>query len=157
MKTIKNRSTLVILTALLISAGTASAQSNAKQSAKDYSVLERVDNFNQPTTFYPTKATPINGAISENVVTSSKRLLNKEKPFLKKGVVKTVGEENLSAWQMTSDEGGDPQSAPNPLTYFTAGAASDLLTQVERCIQIMDLDVESVTVETNIYLNVSVR
>jgi uncharacterized OsmC-like protein len=144
MKTTKNMSILVMLIALLMSAGTNYAQ-------ESYSVVKRVDNFNQPTTFYPTKATPVNGAISENVVTSSKRLLSKEKPFLKKGVVKTVGEKNLSAWEMTSDEGGFPQSAPNPLTYFTAGAASDLLTQAERCIQIMGLDVENVKVETEIF------
>lgn len=144
MKTNKNMNMIAILFALLIMSGTGYAQEN-------YSVVKRVDNFNQPTTFYPTKATPINGAITENVVTSSKRILSKEKPFLKKGVVKTVGEENFSAWQMTSDEGGFPQSAPNPLTYFTAGAASDLLTQVERGIQIMNLDVEEVKVETEIF------
>lgn len=144
MKTTKNTSISAMLIALTMSIGTSFAQEN-------YSVVKRLDNFNQPTTFYPTKATPVNGAVSENVVTSSKRLLSKEKPFLKKGVVKTVGEKNLSAWEMTSDEGGHPQSAPNPLTYFTAGAASDLLTQVERCIQIMDLDVEAVKVETEIF------
>lgn len=142
MKTKKN--VLAVLLVLLMGTAIGNAQ-------EKYSVVKRVDNFNQPTTFYPTKATAVNGAISENVVTSSKRLLNKEKPFLKKGVVKTVGEKQLSAWEMTSDEGGHPQSAPNPLTYFTAGAASDLLTQVERCIQIMDLDVEEVKVETEIF------
>jgi uncharacterized OsmC-like protein len=144
MKTSKKGHILGMLIALLMSTGTSYAQEN-------YSVVKRVDNFNQPTTFYPTKARPINGAISENVVTSAKRILNKEKPFLKKGVVKTVGEKNLSAWQMTSDEGGFPQSAPNPLTYFTSGAASDLLTQVERGIQIMGLQVEDVKVETEFF------
>lgn len=151
MKTMKNMSVIAMLVLLLISSATAFAQNKTNQVPKEYSLLERVDNFNQPTTFYPTKATPVNGAISENVVTSSKRVLHKDKPFLKKGVVKTVGEENLSAWQMTSDEGGNPQSAPNPLTYFTAGAASDLLTQVERSIQIMGLEVEEVKVETEIF------
>ncbi|SDW84441.1 Uncharacterized OsmC-related protein [Lutibacter oricola] len=144
MKTKRNLSIGVLLFTLIVGTEVSSAQEN-------YSVVKRVDNFNQPTTFYPTKATPVNGAVSENVVTSAKRILNKEKPFLKKGVVKTVGETNLSAWQMTSDEGGNPQSAPNPLTYFTAGAASDLLTQVERSIQIMGLDVEEVKVETEFF------
>ncbi|PKQ64493.1 hypothetical protein BZG02_06715 [Labilibaculum filiforme] len=144
MKTKRNVNLVTVLIALLISTTAAYAQEN-------YTVVKRVDNFNQPTTFYPTKATPVNGAISENVVTSAKRILNQEKPFLKKGVVKTVGEDKLSAWQMTSDEGGNPQSAPNPLTYFTSGAASDLLTQVERSIQIMGLDVESVKVETEFF------
>ena len=144
MKTKRNVNLVALLMALFISTTATYAQEN-------YSVVKRVDNFNQPTTFYPTIATPFNGAISENIVTSAKRILNGEKPFLKKGVVKTVGEENFSAWQMTSDEGGNPQSAPNPLTYFTAGAASDLLTQVERCIQIMELNVENVKVETEFF------
>ncbi|MRT92602.1 OsmC family protein [Ancylomarina sp. 16SWW S1-10-2] len=143
MKTKRNVSIVALFMSLFISTGV-SAQ-------EKYSVVKRVDNFNQPTTFYPTKATPVNGAINENVVTSAKRILNQEKPFLKKGVVKTVGEVNLSAWQMTSDEAGHPQSAPNPLTYFTAGAASDLLTQVERSIQIMGLNVENVKVETEFF------
>jgi uncharacterized OsmC-like protein len=151
MKTIKNIRVIALLTALFFASGTSYSQDIANQVPKDYSVLKRVDNFNQPTTFYPTKATPINGAVSENVVTSVKRVLNKEKPFLKKGVVKTVGEDNLSPWQMTSDEGGNPQSAPNPLTYYTSGAASDLLTQVERSIKIMGLDVEDVKVETEFF------
>ncbi|MBD0777474.1 OsmC family protein [Maribacter sp. ANRC-HE7] len=151
MKTSKNVKSILLLTVLLTCNGITYSQDNTEQVPKEYSVVKRVDNFNQPTTFYPTKATPVNGAISENVVTSAKRVLNKEKPFLKKGVVKTVGEADLSAWQMTSDEGGNPQSAPNPLTYFTAGAASDLLTQVERSIQIMGLDVEDVKVETEFF------
>ncbi|MBJ2176491.1 OsmC family protein [Aureibaculum sp. A20] len=151
MKTTKNISVITFQIALLIAIGTGYAQHDVNQVQKEYSVVKRVDNFNQPTTFYPTKATPVNAAISENIVTSAKRVLNKEKPFLKKGVVKTVGENNLSAWQMTSDEGGNPQSAPNPLSYYTAGAASDLLTQVERSIQIMGLDVEDVKVETEFF------
>lgn len=151
METIKNTRAIALLTALFIGSGVLYAQDDANQVPKEYKVVKQVDNFNQPTTFYPTKATPVNGAITENVVTSAKRVLNKEKPFLKKGVVKTIGEDNFNAWQMTSDEGGNPQSAPNPLTYFTAGATSDLLTQVERSIQIMGLEVEDVKVETEFF------
>jgi len=151
MKTKKNMSISVILLTLLISGEKSYAQNEAMQSPKDYSVIKRVDNFNQPTTFYPKKAIPVNGAITENIVTSAKRVLNKEKPFLKKGVVKAIGEDDFSAWQMTSDEGGHPQSAPNPLSYFVTGAASDLLTQVEKSIQIMRLEIEDVKVETEFF------
>lgn len=151
METTKNIKVIILLITVLIGSETSFGQENINQVSKEYSVVKRVDNFNQPTTFYPTIATPVNGAISENVVTSTKRVLNKEKPFLKKGVVKTIGEDNLSTWQMTSDEGGNPQSAPNPLTYFTSGAASDLLTQLERGIQIMNLEVKEVKVETEFF------
>lgn len=151
MKTKKNVSLIAMVTALMISSITSFAQQDAKQAPKNYSVVKRVENYNQPTTFIPTKATPVNGAITENIMTSTERILHKEKPFLKKGVVKPVGKENFSAWQMTSDEGGHPQSAPNPLTYFASGSASSILTQVERSIQIMRLDVDEVKVETEFY------
>lgn len=151
MKTRKNMSAIAILIALLISSATSYAQDDVKQISKIYSVETRLDNYTLPTTFTPTKAIPVNGAITENIMTTTERILHKEKPFLKKGVVKPIGEDNFSAWQMTSDEGGNPQSAPNPLTYFAAGSASSLLTQLERSIQIMGLDVDDVKVETEFY------
>ena len=151
MKTKKNVSVIAILTALLLSIGTGYAQNKVKQGPKEYSIETRLDDYTLPTTFTPTKATPVNGAITENIMTNTERILHKEKPFLKKGVVKPVGEDQFSAWQMTSDEGGHPQSAPNPLTYFATGSASSLLTQVERSIQIMGLDVDDVKVETEFF------
>ncbi len=147
MKNMRNISLVAMLTIVLISS--AFAQNNVKP--ENYSVVERVQQYNVPTTFTPTQAVPANGAITENIMTSTERILHKEKPFLKNGVVKPVGENELSAWKMTSDEGGNPQSAPNPLTYFAAGSASSLLTQVERSIQIMGLDVDDVKVETEFY------
>ena len=149
-KTVRTTS---ILTALLISGGAALAQQDGNQNTPVYHVETRLDNYTPTTSFAPTKATPSNGAISENIVTSSERLLNKEAPFLKKGTVTSFGEEQLSAWQCISDEGGaqHEQTAPNPLTYFAAGVASDLLTQLERGIQVLDLDVEDVKVETKIF------
>ena len=146
-------STIIILTTLLISVCAASAQNDVNQNSKVYQVETRLDNYTRPTTFTPAKAIPVNGAISENIVTSTERILNKEAPFLKKGVVKPIGEDQFSAWELLSDEGGadHAQTAPNPLTYFAAGAASSLLTQVERSIQILDIEVEDVKVETKIF------
>ncbi|MBT8349259.1 MAG: hypothetical protein HKP62_07440 [Sulfurovum sp.] len=145
--------TLSILTALLILGNVAYAQNDTKQDSKTYQVETRLDNYMRPTTFTPTKAVPVNGAITENIMTTTQNILNKEAPFLKKGVVKPVGEDQFSAWEATSDEGGHGrnQTAPNPLTYYAVGSSSSLLTQVERSIQVLGLDVKDVKVESEIY------
>ncbi len=149
MNTMKSINVITLLLVIFVSVSNIYAQKDMRE--ENYLVTERVEKYKLPTTFDITKATPKNGAISENIMTSTERILNKEKPFLKKGVVKPIGEDDYSAWQMTSDEGGNPQSAPNPLTYFASGAASGLLTQVERCSQIMGIDIENVKVETEFY------
>ena len=149
--------TLSVLTAILLSGTSVYAQNDAKQNAPQvgemYQVEKRLEHFTRPITFTPTKAVPVNGAITENIMTTTQNILNKEAHFLKKGMVKPIGEENFSAWEATSDEGGHghDQTAPNPLTYYAVGSSSSLLTQVERSIQIMGLDVEDVKVESEIY------
>lgn len=149
----KQLSTLSILAALCVSTNAISAQPDAQQDTKNYQIETRLDTYTRPITFTPTKAVPVNGAITENIATTTQNILNKEAPFLKKGMVKPVGEEQFSAWELVSDEGGSAhnQTAPNPLTYYAAGASSSLLTQVERLIQIMDLDVEEVKIESKIF------
>ncbi len=145
-------STLATIAALFISGSTAYAQNDVTQSPKVYPIETRLDNYTRPTTFTPTKAVPVNGAITENIMTITQNILNKEAHFLKKGVVKPVGEKQFSAWELVSDEGGSGhgQTAPNPLTYYAAGASSSLLTQVERLVQVLNLDVEDVKVESKI-------
>lgn len=150
---------LSIFTTLVVLGTVASAQSEvnvnkvSKENPKVYQVETRLDNYTRPITFTPTKALAINGAITENIVTTTQNILNKETPFLKKGTVKAVGEDKLSAWEIVSDEGGADhfQTAPNPLTYYIAGSASSLLTQVERSIVVLGLDVKNVKVESKIF------
>lgn len=152
-KNMKNHvGTLAILLALLVSVSAVYAQNTEDHSLKVYQIETRLDEYTRPTTFTPTKAIPVNGALSENIMTSTQRILNRKAPFLKKGLVKPAGEEGLSAWELVSDEGGAAhhQTAPNPLSYYAAGISSSLLTQVERGIQILDLDVDDVKVESRI-------
>ncbi len=145
--------TLSIIAALIVSISTSYAQNDVTPNPKIYQVETRLDGYTRPTTFTPTKAIPVNGAISENIVTTTQNILNKEAHFLKKGLVKPVGEKQFSAWELVSDEGGSghSQTAPNPLTYYAAGASSSLLTQVERLIQVLGLEVEDVKVESKIF------
>lgn len=146
-------STLSVVSVLLVSVNAVYAETDNRQDTQVYQVETRLTDYTRPTSFTPTKATPVNGAIAENIMSSTQRILNKAAPFLKKGVVKPVGEEAFSAWEMVSDEGGSThaQTAPNPLTYFVAGSASSLLTQVERGIQILNLEVDEVKIESKIF------
>ncbi|MGI2171319.1 hypothetical protein ACROAE_14215 [Shewanella sp. MF05960] len=146
-------STLATLIAILTSGYAVSAPNNESQTEKIYQVETRLDNYTRPTTFTPVKAVAENGAISENIITSTQNILNPKAPFLKKGMVKVEGENAFSPWQLVSDEGGadHDQTAPNPLTYYAVGSASSLLTQLERAIQVLDLDVEDVKVESKIF------
>lgn len=151
--------TLSLITVLLLSGSSVYAQNNVSQESdviqnvKVYQIEKRLSDYTRPITFTPTKAAAVNGAITENIVTTTQSILNKEAPFLKKALVKTVGEDAFSAWELVSDEGGahHHQTAPNPLTYYAVGASSSLLTQVERAIQVMGLEVEEVKVESKIF------
>ncbi|MEB8431695.1 hypothetical protein OO007_05605 [Cocleimonas sp. KMM 6892] len=146
-------STLSILTTLLISGSAVYADTDTRQDSKTYKIATRLSDYTRPITFTPTKAIPVNGAITENIVTTTQNIFNKEALFLKKGIVKPVGEDQFSAWELVSDEGGTDhdQTAPNPLTYYAAGSASSLLTQIERSIKILGLDVEDVKIESKIF------
>ena len=153
--------TLSILTTILVSGDFAYAQNNPQQNIpistsqniEIYQVERRLENYTRPITFTPNKAVPVNGAITENIVTTTQTISNKDAPFLKKGIVKPIGEDQFSAWEAVSDEGGHGrnQTAPNPLTYYAAGSASSLLTQVERSIKVLGLNVEEVKIESEIF------
>ncbi len=60
--------TLSLITAVLLSGGTAFAQTDVSQDAKVYQVEKRLDNYTRPVTFTPTKAIPVNGAIISKMI-----------------------------------------------------------------------------------------
>ncbi len=145
--------TLTAVSALLMAGGMVGAQENAAQDGEAFQVETRLSDYTRPSTFTPTQAVPVNGAITENIITTTQRILNAEAPFLKTGIVSPVGEGQSRAWEITSDEGSAEHghTAPNPLTYFAAGIASSLLTQAERGAQVLDMDIENAKVEVKVF------
>lgn len=129
------------------------AVSKEQHSSIEYPVQNRVENRPEPTAFQPAKAESLTGSANENVVVVAERVLNKDSIMLKKGTVQPLGKGGFSPWQMLCDEGGDTyeQSSPNPLSYMTTGIASNLLTQVQRGAKILDLDIETMKVETKVF------
>ncbi|MGD1821325.1 MAG: hypothetical protein ACPKM0_01005 [Pleomorphochaeta sp.] len=142
----------VIALALLASCAT---ESNTTETIKEDGstlVVTRTDEVKEPRTFIPVAIEDIENQNSETVVTYSQRLLNEETTMLKTVDVYNVDNKNLSSWQFSSDEGGTDheQAAPNPLSFLTAGITSDLLTQLQRGIDVLELDVDSVKVEVQV-------
>ena len=75
-------SKLSIFTTLVVLGTVASAQNEVnankvlEESPKIYQVETRLDNYTRPITFTPTKATAVNGSITENIVTTTQNILN---------------------------------------------------------------------------------
>jgi len=119
----------------------------------EYYVQSRVEKGPEPTALKPTKAESPEGSVNENIAVVIERVLNKDSSMLKKGTVQPVGTDKFSAWQMTCDEGGInyEQSSPNPLSYLTTGITSNLHTQLQRGIEILNLDIDSLKVEAKVF------
>ena len=117
----------------------------------EYQVMDRVDSP-EHVAFVPEAAETSEKDFNENITLVVERILNQDAFMLKKGTVQPVGVEEFSSWELACDEGGNnrEQSAPNPLSYLTVGISSNLLTQLERGIDIMKLDVDSVKVEVEV-------
>ncbi|MBM9518998.1 hypothetical protein JWG39_04105 [Desulforhopalus vacuolatus] len=130
------------------------AKTQVKSSlSTEYHVQSRVQNSPESTALKPTKAESPQGSANENISVVVERILNKDSSMLKKGTVQPVGTNKFSAWQMTCDEGGlsYEQSSPNPLSYLTTGITSNLLTQLQRGIEILNLDIDSLKVEVKVF------
>ncbi len=85
-----------------------------------------------------------------NISTVTEMVLNEESSMFKKGMVETIGRDDYTGWQVLADEGaaeGEYPFGPSPLSYYTAGLASNLHTQVLRAAEVIGVEVESVTVE----------
>ncbi|KAG1694967.1 HTH-type transcriptional activator CmpR [Nymphon striatum] len=108
------------------------AETDTKQDSKTYKIATRLSDYTRPITFTPTKAIPVNGAITENVVTTTQNILNKEAHFLKKGIVKPVGEDQFSAWELVSDEGGSDHSLKfdDPMTKKWSGFTDKVISNI---------------------------
>lgn len=117
-----------------------------------YNVISRVNGTPDTVELEPSLALTSEDDLNENVALVVERVLNDQSFMLKKGTVQPVSVEGSSSWELLCDEGGtdSDQTAPNPLTYLTTGITSNLLTQVQKGIEVMDLEVDSVRVEAEV-------
>lgn len=114
---------------------------------EEYQVIDR----NESELLSSFDAFEAEGDSNVNIKTVSEMVLNEESSMLKNGMVQTIGVEDYTGWQILADEYGGGEDgyafAPSPLSYYTAGLASNLHTQVIDAAEILNVEIDSVTVE----------
>ncbi len=146
-----NTRTLSLMTAASIAFATATFAGDT--GTITYQVVTRLDGMPLATALSPGAAAQRDGAIRENILSVSERILTPGNPMLKYSKVQPVGVEGFGVWQLASDEGGaeHEQTAPNPLTYLTSGIASNLYTSLQRAVEVMGLSVGDMRVEVEVF------
>ena len=85
-----------------------------------------------------------------NIGTVTEMVKNNTSSMLKKGMVQTAGVEDYTGWQFLADEGaaeGSNPYGPSPLSYYTAGVATNLHTQIIMAAELEGVVLDDVTVE----------
>lgn len=85
-----------------------------------------------------------------NIGTVTEMVKNNTSSMLKKGMVQTAGVEDYTGWQFLADEGaaeGSNPYGPSPLSYYTAGVATNLHTQIIMAAELAGVVLDDVTVE----------
>lgn len=117
---------------------------------KDYQVVERNNKALAPTSFKPSIAAKIEGCNNSNIVAITEMVKNENSKMLKKGMVQASGINDYTGWHLIADEGakeGSNPFGPSPLSYYTAGLAANLHTQILRAAVVKGVEFESVKVE----------
>ncbi|MGB5599613.1 MAG: OsmC family protein [Thiothrix litoralis] len=118
----------------------------------DHKIVTRIDSSPAASALGPVAATPRDGAFTQNVVTAGARIFAPDNAMLKTVTVQPVDVEGYSAWALGSDEGGADhlQTAPNPLSYLSAGIAANLYTSLQQAVEVMGLAVDDMKVEVKV-------
>jgi uncharacterized OsmC-like protein len=115
---------------------------------EEYQVVERNDNPLQPSG--PDMIGAEEGDYNVNIGTVTEMVKNEESSMFKKSMVQTAGIEDYTGWQILADEGADEGEypfGPSPLSYYTAGVASNLHTQILMAAEVEGIVLDDVTVE----------
>ena len=117
---------------------------------QEYQVIERNDEALAPTSFKPSIADTIKGDNNSNIVAITEMVKNEKSKMLKKGMVQTLDFDDYTGWKVLADEGaeeGEYPFGPSPLSYYTAGLASNLHTQILKAAKVKGIALDNITVE----------
>ena len=123
------------------------------QSYDNYQEYQTIDYRNEalvPTTFEPVAAVSTEAENNSNIIAVTEMVKNENSKMLKKGNVQTIGVEDYNGWYAIADEGaaeGLNPFGPSPLSYYTAGLAANLHTQILKAAEIKGVRLDSVKVE----------
>lgn len=117
---------------------------------EEYQVIERNEEKMKPSGSDITVADSEEGDGNVNVSTITEMVKNDTSSMLKKGMVQTNNDNQYTGWQVLADEGaaeGENPYGPSPLSYYTAGVATNLHSQIIMVAELEGVDLENVTVE----------
>jgi len=117
---------------------------------EEYKVIERNENTLVPTAFEEFSPNADENDNDLNIKTITEMVKNEKSGMLKKGMVQTIGFDDYTGWQVLADEGADEGEypfGPSPLSYYTAGLASNLHTQIFKAAKMKDVELDNITVE----------
>lgn len=115
-----------------------------------YQVVDYSDDIVMPSAFEPKAAQASEGDENVNIATATEMVLNENSGMLKKGNVRTLGVDDYNGWSAVADEGASNDGypyGPSPLSYYTAGVAANLHTQVIKAAEVQGVELEEVSVE----------
>lgn len=116
----------------------------------EYQVIERNEEALQPSGMDFVAAESSEQDKNVNIGTANEMVKNNTSSMLKKGRVQTIGVDDYTGWQVLADEGaaeGTNPYGPSPLSYYTAGEATSLHTQIIMAAELEGVVLDHVTVE----------
>ena len=117
---------------------------------QEYQVIDRNDKALAPTSFKPGAADTIEGSLNCNIMAITEMVKNESSKMFKIGRMQTIGIDNYKGWQLIAVEGaakGLNPFGPTPLSYYTAGLASNLHTQILKAAKVKGVTLDNVKVE----------
>lgn len=117
---------------------------------QEYQVIDRNDEALAPTSFKVSAADTIKEDNNCNIVAITEMVKNESSKMLKIGRVQTTGINDYNGWHLIAVEGatkGSNPFGPSPLSYYTAGLASNLHTQILRAAEVKGVLLDNVKVE----------
>jgi uncharacterized OsmC-like protein len=115
-----------------------------------YEVIERNENPVQPAGPEKIAAVSEPGDNNVNVVSATEMVQNSTSSMLKRAYMQTTGVEDYTGWAILADEGaeeGEYPYGPSPLSYYTAGVAANLHTQIDMAAAVTGVILDDVKVE----------
>jgi uncharacterized OsmC-like protein len=117
---------------------------------EEYQVIERNEEAIHPSGYNINLTETDANKNSVKIGTATEMVKNNTSSMLKKGSFQTVGIDGYTGWKVLADEGaaeGTNPYGPSPLSYYTAGVASNLHTQITRIAELEGVVLKNVRVE----------
>ncbi|MEA1989209.1 MAG: OsmC family protein [Pseudomonadota bacterium] len=115
-----------------------------------YQVIERNETPVQPAGPEKIVAESTQGDNNVNIVSATEMVQNNTSSMLKRAYMQRTGINDYTGWAILAVEGaeeGEYPYGPSPLSYYTAGVATNLHTQIDMAARAVGVVLDDVTVE----------